>query len=119
MQAFSLLAATQELDLVLNAITDSAAISPCETAQQWHQALELLVPMLAAHLLPDVITYNTAISAREKAQRWYQALGPPGGDAAGRVAARCYHLLLSHQRLCGPPAMAPGTRSPGRHVDQL
>mmetsp|Transcript_40075 Transcript_40075/g.114658 ORF Transcript_40075/g.114658 Transcript_40075/m.114658 type:complete len:96 (+) Transcript_40075:382-669(+) len=46
-----------------NVISFSAAISACDRAGQWVQALALLAAALAAGLEPDVFAFSAAISA--------------------------------------------------------
>ncbi|CAJ1349937.1 unnamed protein product [Effrenium voratum] len=56
------------LDEGLNVVTCNAAVSSCEKAAQWLQALVLLqLPR------PDVITYNAGISACAKSGRYHEA----------------------------------------------
>ena len=51
----------READFVPNVFSYNAAISACEKAQQWQQALGLLAVMQEAVFVLNVITYNAAL----------------------------------------------------------
>ena len=52
-----------------------AAISDCEKALQWHQALDLIAMMRKALVVLYVITHSAAFNACGKSQQWHLALG--------------------------------------------
>lgn len=54
-------------------VTSNAALSACEKAAEWQQALKLLQE-LSELQVADVISFNTAMSACEKAEEWRHAL---------------------------------------------
>jgi pentatricopeptide repeat protein len=58
-----------------NGISYNAAISACETGEQWQQALGLLAMLQQSGLVPDVITYTAALTACERGEQRQQALG--------------------------------------------
>ena len=55
------MAVLREVDYVPNVFSYNAAISACEKAQQWQQALGLLEVMQEADFVLNVITYNAAL----------------------------------------------------------
>lgn len=55
-------------------ITFSAAISACENAQKWNQAMALLNELQIQRLEANLIVYNAVLSACEKASQWQQVL---------------------------------------------
>ena len=52
----------------------SAAVTACEKAMSWQQALRILSSMEAAKVLADVVACSAAISACEKCGKWQEAL---------------------------------------------
>ena len=54
-------------------MTSNAALSACEKAAEWQQALLLFYELLESKVA-DVISFNTAMSACEKAEEWRNAL---------------------------------------------
>ena len=56
-------------------ITFSSAISACEKAGQWKEALKLLAMSRVSRVFPNVVTYNASISAcAGKNGEWEQAM---------------------------------------------
>ena len=51
----------READFVPNVFSYNAAISACEKAQHWQQALGLLAVMQEADFVLNAITYNAAL----------------------------------------------------------
>ncbi|CAE7467554.1 unnamed protein product, partial [Symbiodinium necroappetens] len=56
--------------LWLNQIICSSAVTSCERAAKWQEALQLLHHMYHTEVLPDAITLNAAISACAKSGHW-------------------------------------------------
>ena len=83
-----------------NVISFNAAISSCEKAEQWQQALFLFQTMRNAKIQPNVISYNAAISSCQKGGQWLQALCLFHAMPEASLAADYYHLQLSYQLLC-------------------
>jgi pentatricopeptide repeat domain-containing protein 1 len=72
--ALNLLRVMPEAKFQPNQISYNAAISACEKAGEWQQALTLLSLMPEVMVVPNEITYNAAISACEKGYQWQLAL---------------------------------------------
>ena len=73
-------------------VSYNAAISACERAGHWQDAVRLLDSMIhpTSAVQPSTVSLNAAISACEKAGEWRQAirlLESFGGDAQGGAAA--------------------------------
>eukprot|EP00438_Fugacium_kawagutii_P031975 Skav234152 [mRNA] locus=scaffold2592:207880:209484:+ [translate_table: standard] len=57
-----------------NLVTYSAAISACQSAAQWQEAVFLFGKMRSKEMLPNVITYSAVLSACDKGGQWERSL---------------------------------------------